>query len=60
MEPDCAVAYKVSGYYAPACDKGLAWDDPELGIDWPLPASGVVLSDKDARQPRLRDLPDYF
>jgi dTDP-4-dehydrorhamnose 3,5-epimerase len=60
LEPDCAVAYKVSGYYAPACDKGLAWDDPDVGIDWTLPEGGPVLSDKDSRQPRLRDLPDYF
>lgn len=60
LEPDCAVAYKVSGYYAPACDKGLAWDDPDVGIRWTLPEGGPVLSDKDSRQPRLRDLPDYF
>jgi dTDP-4-dehydrorhamnose 3,5-epimerase len=60
LEPDCEVAYKVTGYYAPACDKGLAWDDPEIGIDWPLPPGGPTLSDKDTHQPRLADLPAYF
>jgi dTDP-4-dehydrorhamnose 3,5-epimerase len=60
LEPDCVIAYKVTGYYAPDCDKGLAWDDPDLGIDWPLPPGGAVLSEKDSRQPKLRDLPAYF
>lgn len=60
LEPDCEVAYKVTGYYSPACDKGVAWNDPDIGIDWPLPPSGPVLSDKDARQPRLSELPAYF
>ena len=49
--------YKVSDYYAPALDRGLAWDDPALAIAWPLPASGAILSDKDRRHPRLADLP---
>jgi dTDP-4-dehydrorhamnose 3,5-epimerase len=53
---DTEVAYKVSDYYAPACDAGLAWDDPDLGIAWPVGRDAAVLSDKDARQPRLRDL----
>ncbi|MCQ4161235.1 dTDP-4-dehydrorhamnose 3,5-epimerase [Roseomonas sp. GC11] len=60
LEPDCEVAYKVTGYYSPACDKGVAWDDPDLAIDWPLPPGGPVLSDKDSRQPKLAELPAYF
>ncbi len=60
LEPDCEVAYKVTGYYAPACDKGVAWDDPDLAIAWTLPPGGPVLSDKDARQPKLAELPAYF
>lgn len=55
-EPDTEVAYKVSGYYTPACDRGLAWDDPELGIDWGLAPGEATLSDKDSRQPRLAAL----
>lgn len=60
LEPDTEFLYKVTGYYAPQCDFGLAWDDPELAIDWPVEASQAVLSDKDRRHPRLRDLPHYF
>ena len=60
LEPDTEVIYKVSALYAPAHDHGLAWDDPALGIAWPLPPGGPVLSDKDRRHPRLADLPAYF
>lgn len=60
LVPDCAVDYKVTAYYDPACDRGIAWDDPDIGIDWPLADAAPVLSDKDKVQPRLRDLPDFF
>ena len=50
----------MTDYYAPACDRGLAWDDPDLGIAWPFSAAEVILSDKDRRHPRLRDLPAHF
>lgn len=60
LEPDTEVLYKVSALYAAANDHGLAWDDPALGIAWPLPADGPTLSDKDRRHPRLADLPAYF
>ncbi|MGE0717084.1 MAG: dTDP-4-dehydrorhamnose 3,5-epimerase [Alphaproteobacteria bacterium] len=60
IEPDTEVLYKVTSYYAPACDKGVRWDDPEIGIDWPVDAAMAVLSDKDRRQPLLADLPAYF
>jgi len=57
LEPDCQVIYKVSAYYAPTLDRGLAWDDPALGIAWPAGATEAILSDKDRRHPRLKDLP---
>ncbi|GGK55313.1 dTDP-4-dehydrorhamnose 3,5-epimerase [Salinarimonas ramus] len=60
LEPDTEVVYKVDAEYAPAHDHGLAFDDPDLRIDWPFPADRLVLSDKDRRHPRLRDLPAYF
>lgn len=60
IEADTEVAYKTTDYYAPECDKGLAWDDPALGIAWPVAAGAAVLSDKDRRHPRLIDLPHYF
>jgi dTDP-4-dehydrorhamnose 3,5-epimerase len=57
LEPDTEVVYKVTDYYAPECDRGIAFDDPDLAIAWPVAASEAVLSDKDRRHPRLRDLP---
>jgi dTDP-4-dehydrorhamnose 3,5-epimerase len=60
LEPDCEVAYKTSDFYAPECDGGIIWDDPELGITWPLPGAAPELSDKDARLPRLKDFVSPF
>ena len=51
LEPDTEVLYKVDDYYAPDHDHGLMWNDPDLGIDWPLPEAQAVLSEKDLRQP---------
>ncbi|WP_066803992.1 dTDP-4-dehydrorhamnose 3,5-epimerase [Sphingomonas asaccharolytica] len=48
LEPNCEIAYKVDDYYAADCEGGIAWDDPAIGIDWPVIDSAPVLSDKDA------------
>jgi dTDP-4-dehydrorhamnose 3,5-epimerase len=58
--PDTHLVYKVNRYYSAEHDRGLAWDDPALAIDWPVEAEEAVLSDKDRRQPRLTDLAVYF
>ena len=60
LEPDTEVLYKVSSFYSPECDKGLLWNDPALGIQWPLPAEEAVLSDKDLRHPKLSELTSPF
>jgi dTDP-4-dehydrorhamnose 3,5-epimerase len=60
LEPDCEVLYKVTNVYSPAHDKGLAFDDPALGIDWGVDLSKAVLSDKDRKHPRLADLGPQF
>ena len=60
LEPDTHVLYKVTHYYSPANDLGIAWNDPDLGIDWPVAAGKAVLSDKDARLPAFKSLPTYF
>ncbi len=60
LEPDTEVMYKVTNYYSAGNDLGLAWDDADLAIVWPLPPGGAVLSDKDRKHPRLRDLPAIF
>jgi dTDP-4-dehydrorhamnose 3,5-epimerase len=57
---DCEVIYKVTDYYNPNCDRGIAWDDPALAINWRLSEVDVILSDKDRRQPRLADAPPAF
>ena len=53
LEPDTIVAYKVTAPYSGANDAGIAWDDPELQVAWPLPIHDPVLSEKDGRLPRL-------
>jgi dTDP-4-dehydrorhamnose 3,5-epimerase len=61
LEPDCEVVYKVDDVYAPDCDGGIVWDDPDVGIDWGLPADTMpVLSPKDAGLPRLADFDSPF
>lgn len=60
LQPDTELLYKTSDYYAPECDRGVAWNDPDLAIDWPIAPQEAVLSPKDANQPRLADLPRYF
>lgn len=55
LEPDTIVAYKVDGFYDKAAETGLRWDDPDIAIVWPLPASEIKLSEKDAVLPFLRD-----
>lgn len=53
-------AYKVDNLYSPECDRGLAWDDPSLGIDWGIAADEVQLSAKDKQQPKLSELGQCF
>ena len=48
--------YKCDNYYCPEAEGGVAWDDPSLGIDWGIPASDAILSDKDRNHPLLREL----
>ncbi len=60
LEEGCEVVYKVTDYYAPECDRGIAWDDPALGIDWRISAGDAVLSDRDRKHPRLADAPASF
>lgn len=60
LEPDTVLAYKVTAYYSHEHDKGLAWDDPAIGISWPAVADAETLSAKDRDQPKLAELDAYF
>jgi len=60
LVPDTHVLYKVNRYYSAEHDRGLLWNDPALGIAWPVTEGEATLSDKDRRQPRLAGLAAYF
>lgn len=60
LEPDTEVAYKVSDHYAPDQDGGLIWNDPDLGIAWPVTPEEALLSEKDKILPRLAELSSPF
>jgi dTDP-4-dehydrorhamnose 3,5-epimerase len=60
LEANTEVIYKVTNYYSPEHDRGVLWNDADLGITWPVTDAEAILSDKDKKQPRFRDLPHYF
>lgn len=60
LEPDTEVIYRVTEYYCQASDRGIAWNDPQIGIKWPINVAEAVLSDKDRVHPMLASLPEYF
>jgi dTDP-4-dehydrorhamnose 3,5-epimerase len=55
LEPDTAFFYKVSDLYLPEGDRTMLWNDPQLGIRWPIPEEEVIVSGKDRRGVRFRD-----
>jgi dTDP-4-dehydrorhamnose 3,5-epimerase len=55
LSGEATFAYKVDNYYAPETDRGIAFDDPALGIDWGVPASKMNLSEKDKKQPSFAE-----
>jgi len=60
LEPNTEVFYKVTNFYSPTHDRGIRWNDPELGIAWGIEESAAVLSGKDKLHPSLRDAADLF
>jgi len=55
LEPNTVIQYKVSSPYAPGNERGVAWNDPALGIVWPVTAEQATISDRDAQLPRLAE-----
>ena len=60
LEDDTIFAYKVDNYYSPECDRGIAFNDPALNIDWMLKTEELRLSAKDTTQPKLNETNDLF
>jgi len=60
LEDDTVFAYKVDNYYSPECDRGLLFNDKDLGIDWILNIDELNLSAKDKIQPKLVEINDLF
>jgi len=50
------VIYKQTAYYDPKLERGIAWNDADVGIDWPLPQAELIVSERDAAAPSLREL----
>lgn len=55
LSEEAVFQYKCDNYYAPQSEGAIAWDDPDLGIDWQVPNENRILSEKDAHHPRLKD-----
>lgn len=59
LEPDTEIVYKCSDFYAPECDGAVRFDDPDIGIEWPM-SGDAILSQKDAAAPVLKDFDSPF
>lgn len=60
LEANTEVIYKVTNYHSPGHDRGLLWNDPDLGIAWPISENEAILSDKDRELPKFSEFPAYF
>lgn len=60
LSEEAIFLYKCDNFYAPQSEGGIAWDDPDLAIDWQIPADKIILSAKDANYPRLKDYQTDF
>ena len=60
LSDEAIFQYKCDSFYAPQSEGAIAWDDPDLGIDWRIPADKIILSAKDMSHPRLKDIESSF
>ena len=56
LSDEAVFQYKCDAFYHPEAEGAIAWDDPDIGIPWPVPSEAVILSEKDKRHPRLREI----
>lgn len=56
LSDDTVFQYKCDDYYAPDCERGIAWNDPDLGINWGVSEEDIILSEKDKRLPTLAEV----
>ena len=57
LSEEAVFQYKCDRFYDPAAEGAIAWNDPDLAVDWGIPAKDVLLSEKDKHHRRLRDIP---
>jgi dTDP-4-dehydrorhamnose 3,5-epimerase len=60
LEDDVIVNYRTSNYYAPASEGGIRWDDPDIGVSWPVQPSEITISERDRRLPLLKKFDSPF
>ena len=60
LSEEAIFQYKCDNLYTPTEEGSIAWDDPDIGIDWGIPADKVMLSEKDKHHPRLKDAVEIF
>jgi len=60
LEAPCEVIYKVTQYWTPHSERGVAWDDPTIAIDWGIPRTELTIAEKDLTNPRLAELEPVF
>ena len=60
LSDEVVFQYKCDNFYAPQSEGAIAWDDPDLAIDWRIPADKAILSEKDRRHQRLKEIESPF
>ena len=60
LSEEAVFHYKCDEFYHPESEGAIAWDDPDLAIDWQLPPEDIILSDKDRHHPMLKDIDSHF
>jgi dTDP-4-dehydrorhamnose 3,5-epimerase len=60
IEPGTEIVYRVDAPYNPEAEAGVSWDDPDLGIVWPIARERVLISERDRLLPRLAEIPAFF